>query len=140
MVSAESIFYGRSECNTMAIEIDPIVGNWYENLEKGLKFEVVAVDEDEGLVEVQYFDGDIEEIDLETWYDLEIEPAEAPEDWTGPMDNLDADDMDYTEADMDVENWEVSQQEARPKGEAWETQEPERNLNDLNSDLSEEEP
>lgn len=120
----------------MAIEIDPIVGNWYEHLDKGLKFEVVAVDEDEALVEVQYFNGDIEEIDLETWYELEIEPAEAPEDWTGPMDSIETDDMDYTETDMDTEDWEVSQQEVVPREEKWETQEPEENLNDLNSGLS----
>lgn len=124
----------------MAIEIDPIVGNWYEHLDKGLKFEVVAVDEDEALVEVQYFNGDIEEIDLETWYELEIEPAEAPEDWTGPMDSIETDDMDYTETDMDAEDWEVSQQEVGPRQEKWETQEPEENLKDFNSGLSEEAP
>jgi hypothetical protein len=30
----------------------------------------------------EYFDGDLDEIDLEEWYDLNIKPIEAPEDWT----------------------------------------------------------
>ena len=45
--------------------IDPIVGDWYSS--HGQLFEVVAVDEDERVVEVQHADGDLEEIDVEDW-------------------------------------------------------------------------
>ena len=62
----------------MTTEADPIVGNWYQHLDKGQKFEVVAFDKDEGWVEIQYFDGDVDEIDLDAWYELDIEPIEAP--------------------------------------------------------------
>ena len=58
----------------MPTESAPIVGNWYRHLDKGQKFEVVAIDEDARIVETQHFDGDIEEIDLDDWYELDIEP------------------------------------------------------------------
>ncbi|MGJ0483765.1 MAG: DUF6763 family protein, partial [Methylomicrobium sp.] len=56
--------------STMKNEADPIVGNWYQHLDKGQAFQVVAVDEDAGAVELQHFDGDVEEIDLDAWYRL----------------------------------------------------------------------
>ncbi len=67
----------------------PEVGRWYRT-SSGATFEVVAIDEDDGTVEVQYFDGTVEEQDLEDWEaqraNNEIEEAEAPEDWTGSVD------------------------------------------------------
>lgn len=66
-----------------------MIGDWY-SLRGGDLFEVVAVDEAEGTVEVQYFDGTVEEFELDDWYAQssagEIEEAEAPEDWTGSVD------------------------------------------------------
>lgn len=73
-------------------EYEPGVGNWYHRLDTDAQFQVVAMDEDEGLIEIQYFEGDVEELDLDTWQELDIELAEAPEDWTGPMDRYEADD------------------------------------------------
>jgi hypothetical protein len=107
----------------MAFEVDPIIGNWYEHLDKGLRFEVVALDEDEGLVEIQYFNGDVEEIELEMWYELEIEPSEPPEDWTGPMDDADSDDLDDIDTDMESEDLDISQQPLRSSRERWEINE-----------------
>ena len=46
----------------------PRVGDWYQNAE-GDTLEVVAWDPQEQTVEVQFFDGTIEEYDLETWSD-----------------------------------------------------------------------
>jgi len=79
-------------------ELDPIVGNWYRNLDTGADFEVVALDEDAQTVEIQYFDGEVEEWDMDTWYEMALEPIEAPEDWTGPFDELDADDLGYNDS------------------------------------------
>lgn len=62
----------------------PIVGEWYRH--NGALFEVVAVDPDDGTVEVQHFDGTLEEFDLESWGEQEFEEAGAPEDWTGSVD------------------------------------------------------
>lgn len=79
----------------MPTDVDPIVGNWYRDLERDERFEVVAVDEDEGIIEIQYFEGDVEEMDVDTWYEMDLEVIEAPEDWTGPMDAITRDDLGY---------------------------------------------
>ncbi|MFO7306415.1 MAG: hypothetical protein C0P74_012935 [Gammaproteobacteria bacterium] len=62
----------------------PVIGAWYSH--QGTLFEVVAIDPEDGTVEVQYFDGTLDEMDLESWADEEIEEVEAPDDWTGPVD------------------------------------------------------
>jgi hypothetical protein len=66
-------------------EIPPSIGAWYRH-EDGSLFEVVAVDEADGTVEIQYFDGTIEELESDTWKELQIGEAEPPEDWTGSVD------------------------------------------------------
>jgi hypothetical protein len=66
-------------------EIVPQVGAWYR-LPDGKQFEVVAIDERDRTVDVQHYDGTVEEWDLESWDDLMPEPAEAPEDWAGSLD------------------------------------------------------
>ena len=67
----------------------PTIGNWYR-ITGGNSFEVVAYDEDDGTIELQYFDGTVEEMDLEDWNaEKEIgalEEIEPPEDWTGSVD------------------------------------------------------
>jgi len=67
----------------------PEVGDWYRT-RGGDTFEIVAVDEDDGTVEVQYFDGTVEEFELDDWEaqrsNGEISDAEAPEDWSGSVD------------------------------------------------------
>lgn len=89
----------------MVTEVDPIVGNWYQHLDKGQSFEVVAVDEEGGTVDIQHFDGDLEEISFENWYLLDIELSEPPEDWTGAMDDIERDDLGYTETEMQQADW-----------------------------------
>ena len=91
----------------MATEADPVVGTWYRHLDKGQEFEVVAVNEDENIVEVQHFDGDVEEFDLEQWYDLDIEPTETPENWSGPYDMGEPDDLAPRDTEMQPEDWEA---------------------------------
>ena len=63
----------------------PVVGMWYER-PGGEAFEVVALDRDDRTVEIQYFDGTVEELDLDEWREEEIRATEAPEDWTGSVD------------------------------------------------------
>ena len=94
----------------MAHEADPIEGNWYAHLDKGGKFTVVAVDEAAGTVELQHFDGDLEEVELETWYEMEIERVEEPEDWSGAMDLGEADERGFGDGELD-EAWFPSAEE-----------------------------
>ncbi|HUN27855.1 MAG TPA: DUF6763 family protein [Steroidobacteraceae bacterium] len=67
----------------------PSVGSWYR-LGAGELFEVVAVDEDDATIEIQYFDGTVEEMDLEDWEARSeaegLQASEPPEDWSGSVD------------------------------------------------------
>jgi len=64
---------------------DAIVGRWYRR-SNGQLFEVVAIDEDDETIELQFFDGTIDEVDRDTWSRLLIERVAAPEDWSGSVD------------------------------------------------------
>ncbi|MGD2073675.1 MAG: hypothetical protein PVI91_07855 [Gammaproteobacteria bacterium] len=97
----------------MPTEADPIVGRWYQHLDKGQEFCVVAVNEDDGLVEIQHFDGDLEEIDSDIWYQLDLEPIEEPENWAGPIDFGEIDDLGTEVTDTTGEDWKAPLQEFR---------------------------
>ena len=49
----------------MTNRLPPIVGNWYSHRDKGELFQVVALDELSGTIEIQEFDGGIDEVDVE---------------------------------------------------------------------------
>jgi hypothetical protein len=79
-------------------EYAPTPGKWYENKEEEETFRVLTVDEDNELVEIEYVDGEIEELDLDTWHELDLELTEEPEGWAGDDDD---DDEDEEEEDFD---------------------------------------
>jgi hypothetical protein len=83
-------------------DYEPVPGQWYENLEEEESFRVLTVDEDSELVEIEYLDGDIEEIDLETWHEMDLDRIEEPEGWS------ESDDEDEAEEDDD---WEEDEEE-----------------------------
>ena len=76
-------------------ELDPIEGSWYSHLGKDLDFMVVDVNENEATVNIQYFDGNIEELEMEEWEEMDLEEIEPPEDWIGPLDEMEADDLGF---------------------------------------------
>ena len=88
----------------MATQNEPFVGDWYRDIE-GKTFEIVAMDESANTVELQYFDGDVEEVELDDWLGMELEAIAAPEDWSGPYDNIVAEDFGDTEKVMHPEEW-----------------------------------
>ena len=61
------------------------IGSWFKTI-SGDNFEVVAHDLEEGVVEVQFYDGTVEEYDLDDWEELEVTPIAPPEDWSGSYD------------------------------------------------------
>jgi hypothetical protein len=75
-------------------DYEPVAGQWYENLEEEEPFRVLSMDEDSELVEIEYLDGDIEEIDLETWHEMDLELTTEPEGWSESQDEDDDDDDD----------------------------------------------
>lgn len=81
----------------MGNRLQPIVGNWYSHLDKGELFQVVALDENAGTIEIQEFDGGIDELDLEEWRMLTVETTAQPEDWGGPFDDVEPDEFGYTD-------------------------------------------
>jgi hypothetical protein len=72
--------------------IEPVIGDWYRS--HGQLFEVVAIDEDDDIVEVQHADGDLEEIDMDDWTTRcragSLAEAEPPEDARLATDGEDA--------------------------------------------------
>ena len=70
----------------MTNELEPIEESWYYDLEQHHHFKVVSVDEEEGLVEIQHENGEIEEIEMEEWEEFDLEVSEEPEDWKAPLD------------------------------------------------------
>jgi len=97
-------------------DYEPVPSQWYENVEEEESFRVLSVDEDSELVEIEYLDGDIEEIDLETWHEMDLERIEEPEGWSesddedadeeeewDEEDDEDEDDLDDDEDEDDVD-------------------------------------
>ena len=96
----------------MPMEEDPTVGAFYEGPDIRT-FEVLAFDENDGVVQVQYDDGTVEELDLDAWYGMDLQQGELPEHGPGAdgteeenddNDDADEDDMDDDEDSDDEEN------------------------------------
>jgi hypothetical protein len=86
-------------------DYEPVAGQWYENLEEEESFRVLSVDEDSELVEIEYLDGDIEEIDIEAWHEMDLEHTQEPEGWSEPEeDEEEEDDEDDFDDDDDDED------------------------------------
>ncbi len=87
----------------MGRDYDPVKGQWFEDLEENEIFLVLSVDPDAELVEIQYENGDIEEIDLDTWHELDLERTTEPEGWAS--DDAEDDEDDDEEFDEDEDDW-----------------------------------
>ncbi len=88
----------------MSRDYEPVPGQWYENLEEEEPFRVLSMDEDSELIEIEYLDGDIEEIDLETWHEMDLELTQEPEGWSEASEDDDEDedeDDDWDDEDED---------------------------------------
>jgi len=88
-------------------DYEPVVGQWYENLEEEESFRVLSVDEDSELVEIEYLDGDIEEIDLEAWHEMDLEHTQEPEGWAESQEE----DDDEEEDEDEDEDWDEDEDE-----------------------------
>lgn len=95
----------------MGREYEPKVGQWYENLDEETLFRVTAMDEDEGLVTLHY-DGDDEpeQIDLDAWYELDLEESDPPEGLADDDEEWDEDDEEDEDDDED-DDWDEDEDE-----------------------------
>jgi hypothetical protein len=90
----------------VAREYEPVAGQWYENIDENESFRVLSVDEDSELIEIEYLDGDIEEIDLDTWQELDLDKIDQPEGWSGDDDDEEEDkDKDEEEDEDEDDDW-----------------------------------
>lgn len=87
----------------MPNQLDPVAGNWYRDTERDEEFEVTALDESGGVIEIQWADGTVEEMDLDAWYELDVELIED-EDWEDE-DDEDVDDDGWGDDEDDADDW-----------------------------------
>ena len=97
----------------MSTDADPLQSNWYSPQGKGQEFRVVAVDNENKLIEVQNFDGEINEIDFDAWYEMDIEPVAEPENWSGAYDFGEIDDLGTEVTDTLPSDWSEPLQEMK---------------------------
>ncbi len=114
----------------MAHNLQPITGEWYRHLDKGQSFRVIDVEKDEDVIEIQHFDGDLEEVELAEWFAMDLERAAEPEDWTGPIDDVEADHLDETATAMADKDWRASVDANKPAGEGWQNETPEDEIDE----------
>ena len=86
----------------MSRDYEPVPGQWYQNLEEEEQFRVLSIDEDSELIEIEYLDGDIEELDLEAWHEMDLERIEEPEGWS---------DDDEESEEEEEEDWDEDEDE-----------------------------
>lgn len=100
----------------MGRDYEPVKGQWYENGEEDETFRVLSVDEDAELVEIEYLDGDIEELDIDSWHEMDLERIPVPEGWTEAADADTDDDEEWDEDeededDEDEDDWDEDEDE-----------------------------
>lgn len=88
----------------MSRDNEPVKGQWYENVDDEETFRVLSVDEDAEVVEIEYLDGEIEELDLEEWHELDLELIDEPEGWSDEDEEEEDDDWD-DEDEEDEDDW-----------------------------------
>jgi hypothetical protein len=108
-------------------DYEPVKGQWYENVEEDETFRVLSVDEDAELVEIEYLDGDIEELDLDAWHEMDLERIEEPEGWAGGDDEADdEDDEDEEELDDEDDDWDEDEDDDDDEDDDWDEDEEDR--------------
>lgn len=79
---------------------DPVIDSWYKDVENNLTFKVIAIEESDDSIEVQYVNGDIGEYDTDSWYNSTFDYIEEPEDWSAPFGGIETDDLGYSDNDQ----------------------------------------
>ena len=95
----------------MSRDYEPVPSQWYENLEEEESFRVLSVDEDSELVEIEYLDGDIEEIDLEAWHEMDLAKIAEPEGWSESADEDTDEDEEWDEEEDEDDDWDDDEDE-----------------------------
>lgn len=62
----------------MVRKLEPIVGEWYRDHGEQRLFEVVAMDDADGVIDIQYADGNVLALNRDSWRDLLLSMAPPP--------------------------------------------------------------
>jgi len=89
----------------VAREYEPVAGQWYENIDENESFRVLSVDEDSELIEIEYLDGDIEELDLDTWREFDLDKIDQPEGWSAPEEEDEEDEKAEKDDEDEEDDW-----------------------------------
>ncbi|HMM44330.1 MAG TPA: hypothetical protein PKE41_01710 [Candidatus Macondimonas sp.] len=54
-------------------ELDPVVGQWYLDLEQDDRFRILSMDEQADEIEIEYEDGETRTLGFDEWYDLDLD-------------------------------------------------------------------
>lgn len=100
----------------MSRDNEPVPGQWYENVEEDETFRVLSVDEDSELIEIEYLDGDIEELDIEAWHEMDLELTDEPEGWSDEDDEdedeeEEEEDEEEDDEDEDEDDWDEDEED-----------------------------
>lgn len=58
----------------------PTIGQWYRDSEYDQVFEVIAIDDNTGSIEIQHEDGALDEYDFESWSQMDLKRTSQAED------------------------------------------------------------
>lgn len=92
----------------MSHKLIPVPGQWYRHLDKGEPFCVLDVEKREDRIEVQHFDGDIEEFGFSDWFEMDLGIAAEPEDASGPLDEVETGESGFGDTAMMPDDWRAS--------------------------------
>ncbi|MGC1389004.1 MAG: DUF6763 family protein [Steroidobacteraceae bacterium] len=96
----------------MNVRNTPEPEQWYVDRLTGDMFQVVSVNEDDDSIGIQYADGALEEKSLDEWATMGLESCEQPEDWVGPYDDLESDDIGMPETSVEARGAELPMERA----------------------------
>jgi hypothetical protein len=83
----------------------PTMGQWYYDRTNDREFEVIRIDKEEGILEIQYLEGELEEVDLDTWEDMNLAKIAEPDDWEKEDEVAKDDYEDLDNLESDEEDW-----------------------------------
>ena len=79
----------------------PEIGFWYRTPNNRTRIEIVALDERQGTIEIQYTDGDLDELDLHEWQVGHFIAPPAPDD---ALNALGMDQQDNWDDDLQTDD------------------------------------
>jgi hypothetical protein len=83
---------GLNSGETIMQATTPISGQWYARKDTGQKFEVISVDG--GVIEIQDYEGALDEMEMDDWMAEEFDLSDPPEDLGGVFDLAPPDEAD----------------------------------------------